>query len=829
MLSVWGMLGYDEVAESLAESLNASTKTCVLEGPPGVGKSWLARDLGALWESRGGSTVLIEGDQLRADASLYPFAFAMGGLPSRWGSMGPAITGVATAAEVLAGTGGLITATVRAAASSRKLRRRDRSMFIGDSEQVILHELERLAKRRPLLLIADNVHWWDTSSLGLLGRITDERIWEAFPFLSEMRVLAVQTVEPYQSVSNPQAHELLLTPSRTRHFPLRRIPREGFEGVLEALGSGSAPPADVTSAVHLLSGGHLALASRCADRLSKDEASVFLAASNAEDFLEDLLTERVLSLGTRGKEAIAMLQIAALLGSTFRRDEVCCAAGRDDGETLELMRYCRGEGFLEVADGLDRFVHDIYRTFFLQRGGSDPISISEKLSDCLRLSRPSEYELRCVNAINAEDLGTARALAVHAAMQAEREGRSWEQLPTALRDMLTTGEGREMVERLTSAHRLLRNSCFSGCMAELDRLPRRLTKSLAAESDYLRALCLMSTRSERDRARARLILEGWEGYAEEEPEIGTRLILLLLYGLFHVPDKTRGWELEARIGRSLAARAAFDRAAEDALYVLDRNAGGLHPPDAALVRVREAVAHFGPRRDQRVLRRPVEYYRSQVNLAAKLIENGDYDEACEVGRAIDRLVDQFEPGVFACIQWPRTNQIQAEYRCGACDAQEAARRQREIVRQHAMGDDPYYAENALAVYLALAGELDVALSTLDRLNDKFAQERADPEPSMRYLLGANQCAVRFLTGEIASARSEWLALTDTASASNYTDRDVLLLRHELMTDVIDAEERMTAAEFDRCLIERHPDRFGPLWRNFGHGFVLPALEFWRDS
>ena len=44
----------------------------------------------------------------------------------------------------------------------------------------------------------------------------------------------------------------------------------------------------------------------------------------------------------------------------------------------------------------------------------------------------------------------------------------------------------------------------------------------------MRAMCLMSTRSQQDRANGRLILEGWSGYVEEEPEIGTRLMLLLL-------------------------------------------------------------------------------------------------------------------------------------------------------------------------------------------------------------------------------------------------------------------------------------------------------------
>lgn len=829
MSTLWQVLGYDRIAERLAERLRASDEICVLEGPPGVGKSWLAKDIGELWESNGGSTVLIEGDQLRADASLYPFTFAMGGLPRRLGSMGPAIAGVARAAEALAGTAGIITATIEAVAKTRELQRRDRRMFLGQSEQMILHELERLGKRRPLLVIADNLHWWDTSSLALLRHLGDRRTWEAFPFLSELRLLGVQTIEPYQSVANPEAHDALLAPSRTCRFPLQRVPRDDFERVLAAVGAGDPPAPAVADAVHSLSGGHLALVTRCAERIAKGETAVFLAAPDAEAFLQTLLTERMWALGRQGKQAMALLQIAALLGSTFRRDEVCCAAETEESETLKLMRYCRGEGFLEVVDGLDRFVHDIYREYFRQLGDSDTTAIYERLSDCLRQSRPAEYQLRCLNALNAERLSEGAALAVHAALQADREGRDWRQLPPAILHALSTDQGLSVVERVTEALRHLKRYRFDECLASLDRLPRRLAKSLAAEAEYVRAMCLMSTRSEQDRAKGRLILEGWDEFVDEEPEIGMRLKLLLLYGLFHLSDKERGWTLETQIVRLLSERSGYDPAAEDALYTLDRCSSGLHPPDAALVRIREAVTHFGPKDEQSVLRRPVEYYRSMVNLVAKLIETADYEEACAVSQRVARLIDEYEPGVVSRLDFAYTNQVQAEYRVGAIDAEEAARRQREIVATCDMDHDPYYVENPLAVYLALAGEHAEAIEILDRLDAKLMRECRHPEPSMVYLLRGNRCAVRFVSGDVSRAQVEWHALEEVARARNYVDRDIVMHRHELLADLIDAGEPISATHFDTILIERYPDRLGPIWGNFGHGFALPALELWREN
>jgi hypothetical protein len=825
---LWEVLGYDRVAEEVGSTLRESNLVCVIEGPPGVGKSWLAKDIGTLWEEPGGSTVLAEGDSLRAGASLYPFAFAMGGLPSRWKAVGQAASGITRASESLIGTAGLLTATVETLLKARSARRQSRTVFLGDAEQGILAELEHLAKPGPLLFIADNLHWWDADSLELLIRLRDPRLWEAFPFLADLRILATQTPEPYQSISNPSAHEAVLVPSETARFTLERVQREKFTDVLVALGARERPSEDLSDLVYSFSGGHLALASRCAERVANGEEAVFLAASDEEEFLRALLLERMRSLGVLGKQAVTLLQIAAVLGLTFRREEVCCASGGDESETVRLLRYCRGEGVLEVADGLDRFVHDIYRQHFLSLASRDKADIHATLDHCLRVSRPADYEIRCLNAVGAEQPEDAATFGVHAALQGEREGRSWRDLPPEVRTAIAEGGADDVVGLLASAVSHLRDYRFTSCIEALDCLPRRLPKSLAAEADYLRAMCLMSTRSEQDRARGRLILESWDGYMDEEPELGVRLMLLLLYGLFHVADKRQGWALEARISHALSDRAGTDPAAEDALYTLDRCAGGLHPPDVSLVRVKEAVRHFGPRDGHHVLRRPVEYYRCLVNEAAKLMENGEYEEAGEVSSRIEELVGEYDAGVFTRLEFPCTNALQVEYRLGLVDASTAASKQQRIAAEHGFADDPYYVENASAVYLTLAGDFAGATELFDRLDAQLSNSRTEPEASMVYLIRGNRCAIRLLTEGWEQVEADWTELTEVARKINYPERDIILARHELLA----AEELvsgLTPQEFDRVLIERYPERFGPLWAFFGHSLQLPALELWREN
>lgn len=829
MTILWQVLGYDQVAHGISRRFSESAGIALLEGPPGVGKSWLARGIGASWQEGGGSTVVVEGDNARSDLPFYPFGLAMAGLPSGWRAMAPSAAGVAKVAETLLGTAGIFTSTIQGLLNIRNSRRRHRAMFLGDREQQILYELERFGGKRPILLIADNLHWWDRSSLTLLRELQGAALCGAFPFLEDVRVLAVQTTAPYQSVKHPEVHQKLLSAVSTRRFELERIQRRNFEQVLVALGADPEPSSEVTDVIYTFSGGHLALAGRAASRLAAGQGESFLAAARSDDFLKALVTERILALGELGRKAVELLQVAALLGLTFRRDEVVCASGMETQETSRLLRYCREERILELSDRSCTFVHDLYRQFFLSAGDWDRIEVHERLSECLRLLRPAEYDLRSMNALRADRPTEAASLGVQAALQRIREGRTWEDLPEQVVDAMRERNLDDVVGQFESALDHLKQYRHRDCLAALDRLPRDLPKAVLAESDYIRAMCRMSTRSESDRTLGRSILAAWSGYENEEPELGIRLSRLLLYGLSHLLDKEPGRILEGRIRQVLVNRVAFDPSAKDDLYTMDRCSGSLYQPDIALVRNSEAAAHFGPTPDHMVIRRPIEHYRCLVNLGANLIANARYEEAQDVYEDVERLLNEYPAGVFPRVDYPRTNALLARFRLGVVEISEAVETQREIVSGLGLERDPFYAGNALAVYLTFSEFHSDAIEIFDNLEAELMKRDGQPEPSMVYLIRSNRCASRFVSGDVSPCREEWRALAATVKQIAYVFQPILARRHELLAKVFADGRPMSPKEFDDYLILNYQEEFGPLWDNFGRGFRMPEVEFWREN
>lgn len=823
MQDLWSVLGYQRVASEIELTLRDPEFIPLIEGPPGVGKTSMAEALGGWWSEAGGSTVKVVGEELQSDIPLYPFRYAMAELASGWRDLAPAIASAAAAGESIVGTRGGLTNTVRQIYKLRRKHRRARQKFLDPAEQEILFRLERYARKRPLLLIADDLHWWDDASLKLLGRLREPAMSEAFPFLQELRVLCVRTHEPDRATASPAAYAALMKPSQVRRFPLRRPRQDEYARILVAFGAPASTDEETLDAVFALTGGNLALAKRCTDRLIAGEGDLFRSAVAGGEFVSRLVSERVEALGDIGARAVQLLQVAAVVGSTFRRDEVACAWTGERDESDELLRFWRERDLVQLDESVGRFVHDVYRQHFLS-STADRVAIHERLDDCLRLIRPSEYLARAQNASHAEMMTMAGSYAIHALLALRRDGHTAE-LAAPIQAAIRRAGLEVIADRLEEAQSLAAAYRYDECLAALETLPHNLLPSLAAEADFIRAGCLISTRSGANRRRAIALLERWRG-SLDEPELSIRLMQLLLYGLAMDQDKAPARELEAEIKHALRARVSFDPSAEDALYILDRCSPEIAPPDSSILRVEEAASHFGPDADGALVRRPTECYRALVNLVAERIVNARFDEAVEAAATLFEFIDSYEEGSFSRLDYAAMNGLLAEFRAGHISASEAVERQQAIIEAHAVAGDPFYAGNALAVYQALAGEFDAALSQLTRLLRLLAQ-RNEPEPSMKYLLAANQLSVRFVAGDRKGVLEEWAGLAPLVAANPYVIRPFLMKRHALLEDVIRTGAEWTPEEFDRCLVEGGRRELGPQWEQLARGFRLPEIEWWR--
>ena len=423
------------------------------------------------------------------------------------------------------------------------------------------------------------------------------------------------------------------------------------------------------------------------------------------------------------------------------------------------------------------------------------------------------------------DRSIAGVLAVQAWLSRIRR-RDPNEIPNTLRASVEWASLMGALNTILAAMKALDEDRQQDCLELLGGLSRRIPNEIAAEADYIRARALMETRSEVDRHSALELLRSWDELEESEHELSTRLQMQQLYALSMEMDKTDGLSLERRITRRLQRRIAIDRTAEDAIARLERTSPSLHPPGIAMPQVRDAAIHFGDSSEGLPVRQPVELYKSLVTLVAQEIANARYSDAVVTAGRLGALIGRYPERSFPRADFARSNMVLAQFRNGDIDERAAAAAQNELVESGSSVDDPFYPQSNLAIFLALNGEIPRALAIVSELQ-ALLKGRALPEPSMSYLLAANETCLRYCQDPTQVSLESWDVLGEEIERIPYPAKDAYVDRHRLLRAIFESEELLHPMQFDGRIHELSPTLHGPLWDHIGHGFWLTAVELWH--
>ena len=219
--------------------------------------------------------------------------------------------------------------------------------------------VERLAAREPLLLVLDDLHWADRSSLLLLRQLA------AGETLG--RVLIVGT---YRDTELPDRHPLVETlASLERDRPAVRVSLRGLDTseltTLVSTWRGIELPAETIEAIHRETGGNPFFMRQLVHHLEELRDLQPLPAGRGFSIpagLRDVIVKRVARL-PGGADRI--LKIAALIGREFELGLLRPLAGVPEEQLLDLLDAAVQAGILvEIADSPGRysFAHALLRT-----------------------------------------------------------------------------------------------------------------------------------------------------------------------------------------------------------------------------------------------------------------------------------------------------------------------------------------------------------------------------------------------------------------------------------------------------------------------------------
>lgn len=299
--------------QQLVDQAADGTAACaLLVGEPGIGKSRLAAELGRRARERGFATLLGRCSQDEGAPPFWPWTTVLGGL-------------------------GRELPRVEAAAGDEGVRFRAWEEITG----IVLEA----ARQQPVLLVMDDLHWADASSLGALRVLVDT--------MTDHRLLVVGTRRTHPE---PEGALADLGETAARRHALR----------LDLTGLGVRDAAAVAEQV---------IGSRPSERESADlqartEGNPFFIVEYARlagprghlralldepdppVAVQDVLNRRISRLPG---DTVAALRVAAVIGRRFEAPTLARATGIDEDDLLDVVEPAQAVGLLR-EDGIDRYV-----------------------------------------------------------------------------------------------------------------------------------------------------------------------------------------------------------------------------------------------------------------------------------------------------------------------------------------------------------------------------------------------------------------------------------------------------------------------------------------
>jgi hypothetical protein len=822
------LLGQGSLAAEILADLEAPDVRAVrLTGPAGSGKSYVARIVAERWCEDGGLCVVAVGDDEHASREFYPLLSGLSRTPPDWAGLASVGTRAAVRiVDTAVGGAGAGTSIFDLLTSAFRQQTERALKPYSTLERDVILDLRRLARSDRVLLIADNLHWWDGDSLRLLGDLISEPLQEAFPMLAAISILTVDTAGE-QAVMSPDIFESLLSKHVGASHRTERCTAEQFPEILHAFGIEVQLPEAVEQDLFAVIGGHLELAQQVAAYAEHGDVAR-LVESLDDDYLASLVSARFASLGAFSPEVTDLLVRAAVLGLSFTEQDLVCIADADRAEVNPLLERAESIGFMKKADDRIGFSHDVIRAAILGHQAPSKLqTLYGKLAECLAILRPADYAARAHALQEAEEGDAAREMQALAGVAQVRRGvpasrvirRIGMQFPddhdlTAYLETIALGYGAvDAGDYAAALHRL--------------RLPPpNESLAMAAERNYLIAICEMLQHTAEGAAEARAILGSWIQDLSSEVALELRFLLLLQQAqlVSEMFDEAR--ETERSLERRLLERRRYDVEAATMMQVQNRRAGAINAPDAAEPRIDAAVKYFR-RGTGDAIRDRLELFRSLTNLAAIRLRLGKDEAAYRDAREAELMAVE-SPDLFGRLDVLASNLVLAGLRCGTIGLDEALAMQRTIVES---GDteDGFLERCNLSALLLLANKDAEADRELRRLERELHLLKFEEGYLVYYcsVLGVTHAALR---GALDEALDRHAELGRFISSVKWPTTPYLRRRQELVAELLPMlDVEMPRRELDLVLLERWPEEIGPSWSYYGRLLPCVELSYWSDS
>ncbi|HTD36088.1 MAG TPA: AAA family ATPase [Candidatus Limnocylindrales bacterium] len=796
--------------------------TALLSGPSGSGKTWVAEQLADLAPDTV-ACVFTSGDKSNTARPYTPFSAATMSV-RRASFAADAIPEIARAADPRFGSlTQFLLKYMLTRTESEKVRR---SFLLDDTEREILLRLERLAGGNRLLLVLDDLQWWDDKSIGLVKLMLSPQWNEAFPFLADTVYLALTT--PGQE-SASAAYEGLLERFTSFETTLTYCERNDFNAILIGLGLRKALPPNVARDLYEISRGHLAVARLLVEDLNHSvDIEELLAERDFERFTERVIVGRLRSAAGDAPALREVLSYAAIIGRSFSQKELECLAHEFARQFLKCVRAAKELRLFVERGPMLTFVHELYPRVLKLRDPDESRELNRRFTQCLLRIRPGDYAARARHLHDAGDFIAAHVTEIHGVLADVRDGRLG-RLTHEYPDESRHESLNRFHAEISAMYRAYHEARYSDVIRMAEFIDPTLPASLRAETDYLVALCRTKSLSHAERKRAASLLEQWWHMLDVEPELWARLALARIITLGQMGERD-GMDAVAReLIEQLEQHVDYDFGAQRIYARLALRADLLYRPDVAERRLAEVVRYFGPSASGIMARDPLGYYLALTNFTGNQIALSKYESARDSAERCEAYVQSVE-GTIDAIQFPRldvlaNNSVLSAYRSVHMSAATAADSLRTVIQAAPRSNDlPLLVSNRVGFDVLSGVAVDVSA-----LEAEFGHLiNGDFEAYYTFFTGNNLAAAYLMSSDVVAARRVWSQIAPLVGQLDERVREYMTWRQLRLDGALRIAD-CTLEQCEAAIRADVADAVGPSWDHYSHVVLLSELQIWSDG
>ncbi|MDD2719751.1 MAG: AAA family ATPase [Gallionella sp.] len=798
-----------------------------LVGLPGSGKSFTCARLIQSWTEKDVVAVTAPGDEYQKARRNFPFQHAVSqSSMSKQLLLKSASGAVAKGAAAIPFAGPLAGFVIEKLFAHAVDSAKERYQFLSTEEQNILYHLQRIAGKKPLLIVCDDLQFWDEAAVSLLRLMLSGTINDAYPFLQAARYVVVQTI--HTAGDPPPVDFASLVNERVSVDYLDYAGQGDLPQVLGMLGLEQQFPAEVIQAIHGICGGHLHVLQQLVSYLKTDSFSMADDWSRTAgiDFVSNLVVSRLKAMGPVGKDLLEMLKTASVIGTIFSDQELACLFEREPPQVRKLLSAGEGMHLVRRGQQSTQFAHAIVHQSLCPVGTFETEELHRQFSLCLKKLRPGDYRSRMRHLTAAGDKEAAAVLAVCGLLQDRRNGSASLDAGT-LCELAAEGGLTAVLNLLCEAQDRVMVYDFKGALGLLNRMDPRTPLHLQAEGGYIKAMCLIKAYQYDTREEASKILQKWLGKLPDEGDLVVRMLSTQLVALTHQRREEEALAVESDIVQMLSRRVSFDSDAADALMVLDRKADLLYPADQSHARLLRARNHFMPPQGGQP-RNFYQYCASTLNLAANRIVCGEYGDALSYLRELASYLELNPDHRFTRFEVLTNNLIVSEFLGGVSDAATAARHFEQLTAKKIDTMDFALVLSNYGACAAMAEDFPLATNVLGSLVKKLRSEPEVDDLHM-YLAGTNLASVLYLQGNHAEATALSHDLSSILDTAMPPHRVYLRDRHRILHEAMESGRTFTMTEWGELPKQAAHSGAGPCWRHYGRGFLFTDLQIFTES